>query len=122
MKHLTVLLFLFLFANLSKSQSNETEDKYPQTVVIKMIEISTNGAPASVESKMIIVNTDNQIEKKPLSDINYVNAGNEGIESNALKLKIELQKWHNLGFVVKSSNVVAPTHYCLISTYVLQKN
>lgn len=122
MKQVILFLFCILSVLYGKAQTTETEDKYPQTIVIKMIEISTNGAPASIESKMIIINTDNLIEKKALSDINYVNAANEGLESNALKLKIELQKWHNLGFSLKSSNVAAPTHYCLISTYVLQKN
>ena len=121
MRNLFFIVFLFLLSNSIMSQSIESDDKYPQTVVIKMIEIGS-GAPANAESQLIVVNPENQIEKKALNDFNYSNSNNKAIESNALQLKIEIQKWHNLGYTVRSSNTSAPTFYCIISTYVLQKN
>lgn len=52
------------------SQTAETDDKYPQTVVIRMIEMSNNGSISAIESKMITITPENTIEKKKLSDIN----------------------------------------------------
>jgi hypothetical protein len=122
MKKIAFIICLMFLTVWSKAQSAETEDKYPQSVLIKMIEVSNNGAPAGLESKMLVISPDNEVEKKALSDSNYLSDNSSGIESNAFKLKVEIQKWHNLGFLLKSSNVVAPTYYCIISTYILQKN
>jgi hypothetical protein len=116
------LILISIFSScFLKSQNVAIEEKYPQSIIIKTIEVFSHPiSPFDIISKMIVIDADNQIEEKTLDDVGAKNK-NENIKNNATKLKYELQKWHNLGFMVKTSNCVVPGEYVL-TTYILQKN
>jgi hypothetical protein len=97
------------------------EDKYPETVIIKLIEYH-EGTIMVDNSKLIIIKPDNTIETKEL-DKAKIKGDGEGITANLVKLRQELQKWHNNGFVVKSSSSSFPIGgYVSMTIIILQKN
>ena len=118
----SLIILAFIFSSyFLKSQTVATEEKYPQSIIIKTIEVFSHPmSPFDIISKMIVIDADNQIEEKTLDDVGP-KSKNENIKNNAAKLKYELQKWHNLGYIVKTSNCVVPGEYVL-TTYILQKN
>lgn len=119
----TLLTSCFLlFTNVIKSQEEVTQEKYPETVVIKLIETFSSGMISPVGSRMVTVTPDNSVETKALERADIIHGGKEEVEQNLVKLKIELQRWHNQGFQVKSTAMASPGDFITITTIILSKN
>jgi len=135
MKTLKITAFLLLFI-LTKGLQGQTssnegiekkvdetiiqEDKYPQTVLIRMIEFH-EGLMID-KSKIVVVQPDNSIETIDLDKSKLIKGEGDGFASNSNKLKVQIQKWHNLGFSVKSSSASSPNTHITLTTIFLQKN
>lgn len=113
--------FLF-FSNLIKAQEEAQQEKYPETVVIKLIETYSSGMISPVGSRMVTVTPDNTVETKALERADIIHGGKEEVEQNLVKLKIELQRWRNQGFEVKSTAMASPNDFITITTIILSKN
>ena len=111
------VLFLLLCNLCGFTQVKDTTAGLPQTVVIKIFETNLTNW---VSPKMIVVHPTGKIETKDLDRINF-DIGNSALETNAYKLRQEIQNWQNKGFELKSSNSISPEMKMIISTYVLQK-
>jgi hypothetical protein len=120
-KQMLAAIALLFMTYCGKSQTQDTL-KYAETVLIRLIESGSFGLTNNVDSKMIIVDNNNQTTIKPLKRVNYSFDSNEGIEENTQKLRQELQIWGNKGFHVKSMSSVAPRDFFTLTTIVLQKN
>jgi hypothetical protein len=120
MKTTTKIIILFVLIFCFNKGLFGQEDKYPETVIIKLVEY--HDGTLGDNSKLIIVKPDNTVETKELDKARIKGEG-EGITTNLLKLRQELQKWHNNGFVVKSSTSTSPLNGAVSMTIVfLQKN
>ncbi len=119
---LLIPTFLFLFHLNINAQSSTTEEKYPETIVIKLIETFSSGMISPVGSRMVTISPDNSVESKALERADIIHGGKEEVEQNLVKLRIELQKWHNLGFQVKSMAMASPNDFITITTIILTKN
>jgi len=117
---LCVITTLFLHY-LGNAQTTDNT-KYPETMIIKVLESGSFGITNNLESKMIIIDSDNHTSLKPLKRVNYNTDSNEGLEENAQKLRLELQMWNNKGFEVKSMTAIAPRENVTITTIILQKS
>ncbi|MES2681236.1 MAG: hypothetical protein V4635_15180 [Bacteroidota bacterium] len=115
MKTTTKILILFTLTFCVNRDLIAQEGKYSETVIIKMIDYHLGD-----NSKLIIIKPDDTIETK-LLDKAKITDDEEGVKANDVKLRQELQKWHNNGFVIKSST---STSFRTISimTIFLQKN
>ncbi|PBQ32417.1 hypothetical protein CNR22_11765 [Sphingobacteriaceae bacterium] len=112
-----LVITLFFISNL-KSQ----EEKYPETVLIKLVETTYGGAAAQAESKIIIVKPDNGIETKALEKASYLKDADITLSDNLVKIRTELQLWQNQGFHIQSMSSASPMTYLIITTIVLTKN
>jgi hypothetical protein len=118
----TFILFLALCFKARAQTDTVSVYKSPETIVIKIVESNSFGLMNNVDSKMIIVGTDNHTEIKDLKRVNFSFNGNDGIEFNTVAIKQELQKWHNSGFQVKSMSSVAAKEAVVVTTIILQKD
>ena len=121
-KIIPLLLFVCMYSMETKAQESTTEEKYPETVVIKLIETFSSGMISPVGSRMVTISPDNSVESKALERADIIHGGKEEVEQNLVKLRIELQKWHNLGFQVKSTAMASPSDFVTITTIILTKN
>lgn len=117
-----VISFVLCCALQIKAQQANTEEKYPETVVIKLIETYSSGMISPVGSRMVTVSPDNSVESKALDRADIIHGGKEEVEQNLVKLRIELQKWHNQGFEVKSTAMASPGDFITVTTIILSKN
>lgn len=121
--NLSIAFLLFvLTTNICKSQTTQVqEEKYPETVVVRLLEplYKTNVFTAS--AKIITVTPDNTIETKSLQEVNLIKGEyTEEISQNLVKLRVELQKWQNAGFVIRSSS--SSGEAVMVTTITLTKN
>lgn len=130
MKAITKLgvLFLVVLCFNGRAQQSDTLNTNstqtivdPETVVIKTIESNSFGILNNIESKIIVVDNNNQLEIRDLKRVNFNYDGNDGIEFNTRAVRQELQKWHSRGFLLKSSSSAVPKADLLVTIYVLQK-
>lgn len=115
----TVCLFCLTF-NL-KAQEKTEEVKYPETTMIKTVEVLCFSS-SILDPKIIIIDSDGGIETKPLDRSHLNNDQSENFQKNALKIKVEIQKWQNKGFQVKSMSSYNAFECTVITTILLQKN
>ncbi|MES2679195.1 MAG: hypothetical protein V4635_04890 [Bacteroidota bacterium] len=117
-KRLALLVISFCFFNVLRSQ----EARYPETVSIKIYE-SFIGAPANLmDSKMVIVDADNVITTVPLKPSFRLIDNNEEFDQNQVKVRIELQKLNNKGFLVKGYSSASPLPGFMVTSIVMQKD
>ena len=109
---------MFYFVNMSKAQ----EDKYPETVCIKIYETFVGAAANMLEAKIVTVDQDNVVTNIPLKASFRLIDDNKEFELNQVKIRLELQKWHNKGFLVKSTTSACPFDGLMVTMLVLQKN
>ena len=124
-KSIVILLFiLFALQNLKSQDISASEEKYPETVLIRLYEPMYYVIPINFASKLITVLPDNTIETKELVSVNLKKDFDPPIETNLIKLRTELQAWQNKGFTVKSmtSATTANSGFLLITTVILTKN
>jgi len=112
-----LIITLFFIAEV-KSQ----DDKYPETVLIKLVETTYSGVAAQAESKIIIVKPDNSIETKALEKASYLKDADLTLNDNLVKIRTELQLWQNQAFHIQSMSSASPMTYLIITTIVLTKN
>lgn len=120
-KSILILSLLFLYTLNVRAQETTLDEKYPETVVIKLIETFSSGMISPVGSRMVTVTPDNSVETKALERADIIHGGKEEVEQNLVKLKIELQRWHNQGFQVKSTAMASPGDFITITTIILSK-
>lgn len=116
--YLKIITTLLMLSCLKMEAQAQDTAKYPQTVVIRTLE--SVGIGKGIDSKMVIVNPNNEIQTINLEHLNTLDIL-EGVEHNTKTLHLELQKWHNQGFEVKSSTVLTLSQL-IITTVILQKN
>jgi hypothetical protein len=117
-KWIITCMTLLCFSGISVAQ----EDKYPETVYIKIYEPYI-GTPANqVDPKIVIIDPDNAVTSIPLSHSYRLIDDNKEFESNQIKIRLELQKWHNKGFQIKGLSAVSPFAGLSVTHIVLQKN
>ena len=102
--------------------AQDQEEKNPETVLIKLIETTYEGASIKAESKIIIIKPDNSIETKLLERSSYLKDSEITLNSNLMRTRVELQIWQNQGFELKGMSSASPMDYLMITTFVLMKN
>ncbi|WP_317898861.1 hypothetical protein [Aurantibacillus circumpalustris] len=115
------LTFGLIFITLNLNAQDQ-EEKYPETVLIKLVETVYEGASIKAESKLIIVKPDNSIETKMLERTSYLRGAELILNDNLIKTRIELQLWQNQGFELKGMSTTSPMDYLMITTFVMTKN
>jgi hypothetical protein len=96
------------------------ESKYPETMIVKLVEY--HDGTVSDNSKIIIVKSDDSIETIDLRKARVIHGDYEGVSSNLILLRRELQKWHNFGFLIKSSTSTILNTAVSVTTIFLEKN
>jgi hypothetical protein len=117
-KWIITCMTLLCFVGISFAQ----EDRYPETVYIKIYEPYVGTLANQVDPKIVITDPDNLITNIPLAPSFRLIDDNKEFEANQLKIRIELQKWHNKGFQIKAFSAVSPFGGLVITNIVLQKN
>lgn len=125
LKNLTFFLFIiFTLGELKSQETSSSQDKYPETVLIRLYEPMYYVIPGSSASKLVTILPDNSVETKELVSVNIKKEFDPPIEPNLVKIRIELQAWHNKGFEVKSmsSTSAGENGLLMITTIILTKN
>lgn len=121
----TLKLFIFplvLFLFTLNVNAQDQEEKNPETVLIKLIETTYEGASIKAESKLVIVKPDNTIETKILERSSYLKDSEVSLNANLMRTRVELQIWQNQGFQLKAMSSASPMDYLMITTFVMTKN
>ena len=120
---MTKKLFLILCFTFVAEIFYAQDQKYPETVIIKIFESLVNTGADDTDTKIVTITPDNGIETKRLllvqfNRLDYI----QNFTSNQLKIKTEIQIWRNTGFSVKTSNIIMVTAGLVLTTYMLEKN
>ncbi len=114
-----LLLTFPAFSSILQAQ----EDKYPETVLIRVFESLSSGIRTE-EHRIITITPDNRTEIKALKQVHILteNYDAELIE-NQIQIRIELQRWRNTGFhVVTTNTIYTEPLNLIITTIILEKD
>ena len=114
-----LLLTFPAFSSILQAQ----EEKYPETVMIRVFENFERGI-RTADNKIITITPDNRLETKILKQVDLLldDPDAELIE-NQIQIKIEIQRWRNAGFhVVSTSTSITQVLNLHITTIILEKD
>ncbi len=104
------LIALFTLIMTMISFQGITQDKEPETVIIRVCEFSIN-----VKSQILVIEPDGNVTKLLLEKVTSNNY-EESMVNNAIVLQKEINKWRKQGFIISgmTSNMESGNRYQLI--------
>jgi hypothetical protein len=120
---MTKTILFIICINFLTATFNAQEQSYPETVIIKIFESLGNVGADETDTKIVTITPDNSVETKMLALVRFIRPDYmENFTNNQLKIKVEMQRWRNIGFNVKTSNAIQVTSALILTTYILEKN
>jgi hypothetical protein len=114
-----LLLTFPAFSSILQAQ----EEKYPETVMIRVFE-SFGTSIRTTDNRIFTITPDNRSETKILKRVNLLlEEPDAELIENQIQIKIEIQRWRNAGFhVVSTSTSITELLNLHITTIILEKD